>query len=160
MRVLLAIDDSPCSQAAARAVAGQFRPEATEVRVVNVVEWPKDLPASLAFTPGPMAAGPTMELEEEIGRRAEELVDVVVEQLRAAGFTATGAMREGDARHVILEYAEEWRPDVIVLGSHGRTGLDRLLLGSVSENVVRHAPCSVEVVRGAAAPASSVIASP
>ena len=88
-----------------------------------------------------------MELEEEIRRRADELVAVVVERLEAAAFTASGDTLEGDARHVILEYARDWRPDVIVLGSHGRSGLDRLVLGSVSENVLRHAACSVEVVR-------------
>jgi nucleotide-binding universal stress UspA family protein len=43
--------------------------------------------------------------------------------------------------------AAEWPADTIVLGSHGRKGLERLLLGSVSYNLVRHAPCSVEVVR-------------
>jgi nucleotide-binding universal stress UspA family protein len=63
--------------------------------------------------------------------------------------SASYEMREGDARHVILECAAEWRPAVIVIGSHGRTGVDRFLLGSVSENVVLDAACSVAIVRGA-----------
>jgi nucleotide-binding universal stress UspA family protein len=58
-------------------------------------------------------------------------------------------IRRGDARQEILDSAAEWHSDVIVLGSHGRHGLDRFLLGSVSESVVRHATCSVDVVRPA-----------
>jgi len=147
VKVLLSIDDSVYSQAALRAVIAQSRSDGTEVRVLNVVEWPGDLPASLAFTPGAMAAGPIMDLHDETRRQAELRVASAAEQLRAAGFSVSHEVREGDARHVILEYAAEWRADLIVLGSHGRTGLDRFLIGSVSENVVRHAPCSVEVVR-------------
>ena len=126
----------------------QFRAEGTEVRVLNVVEWPQDLPAALAFTPGAMAGGPIMDLHEETRRQAEELLARTAQRLRAASFGVSQEMREGDARQGILECAAEWRPDVIVLGSHGRTGLDRVLLGSVSENVMRHATCSVEVIRG------------
>jgi nucleotide-binding universal stress UspA family protein len=47
----------------------------------------------------------------------------------------------------MLDGAAAWRADLIVVGSHGKTGLDRLLLGSVSEHIARHAPCSVEMVR-------------
>ena len=46
-----------------------------------------------------------------------------------------------------LDRAEEWSADLVVVGSHGYTGLKRLLLGSVAQSVVSHAPCSVEVVR-------------
>ena len=79
----------------------------------------------------------------------EELVSKAAHRLTAARFRAKPEMRRGDARHEILDFAADWRPDVIVLGSHGRRGLDRFLLGSVSEGVVCHADCSVEVVRGA-----------
>ena len=54
----------------------------------------------------------------------------------------------GDPRSVLLDLADSWKADLIVMGSHGRHGLDRLLLGSVSEAVAMHATCSVEVVRG------------
>ena len=56
-------------------------------------------------------------------------------------------MRDGDPRTVIVDEAKEWSADLIVMGSHGYTGLKRLLLGSVAHSVVSHAPCSVEVVR-------------
>jgi nucleotide-binding universal stress UspA family protein len=51
------------------------------------------------------------------------------------------------AFHAILDEAEKWKVDVIVLGSHGRSGLDRMVMGSVSEAVALHAKCSVEVIR-------------
>jgi len=148
MKVLLAIDDSVYSEAATRAVIAQFRPSETDVRVLSVIAWPDTLPESLAFTPGP-AAGPIMDLHDAIRREGEELVARAAQQLQEATFTVSRETREGDARHVILECAAEWQSDVIVLGSHGKTGLDRFLLGSVSESVVRHASCSVEIVRSA-----------
>lgn len=57
------------------------------------------------------------------------------------------ALREGDAAAEIVKYAADMGADVIVLGTHGRTGVDRLVLGSVAERVVRDAPCSVLVVK-------------
>jgi nucleotide-binding universal stress UspA family protein len=60
---------------------------------------------------------------------------------------------EGEPREEILAMAEAWPADAIVVGSHGRKGLDRVLLGSVSDGVVRHAACSVMVVREPDVPA-------
>jgi nucleotide-binding universal stress UspA family protein len=78
---------------------------------------------------------------------AEALVGKAAERLRAAGFRATTVIRDGDPRHGILDYAGEWQPDWIVMGSHGRRGVDRFFMGSVSEAVARHARCSVQIVR-------------
>ena len=147
MNVLLAIDHSTCSDAAVRAVRDRFKPGGTVVRVVHVVEWPHDLPLAHTFAEGPSAADAVLAAHENIHQRGQELVARAVSQLHAAQFEATGVVIEGDVRPAILEMAAEWPADTIVLGSHGRKGLDRLLLGSVSYNVVRHAPCSVEVVR-------------
>jgi nucleotide-binding universal stress UspA family protein len=58
----------------------------------------------------------------------------------------TKVMR-GDAKSAILDDAKSWGADLIVMGSHGRRGLERFLVGSVSEAVLRHAHCSVEIVR-------------
>jgi len=65
----------------------------------------------------------------------------------------TGEAVPGPARTVILNEAEAWSTDLIVLGSHGYRGWQRFLLGSVSQSVVAHAKCSVEVVRCANGPA-------
>jgi nucleotide-binding universal stress UspA family protein len=70
------------------------------------------------------------------------------EKLQAAGFKVTQAIvEEGDARDVILDCADRWRASLIVVGSHGRKGIQRWLMGSVSEAISRYAACSAEIVR-------------
>jgi len=56
-------------------------------------------------------------------------------------------VEEGDPQAAIINYAARWHADLIVMGSHGKKGLDKALIGSVSETVLRHAHCSVEIVR-------------
>ena len=56
-------------------------------------------------------------------------------------------MRLGYARTTVVDVANQWHAGLIVVGSRGRTGLERVLLGSVSDYVARHASCSVEIVR-------------
>jgi nucleotide-binding universal stress UspA family protein len=82
--------------------------------------------------------------------QAKALVTKAIEILRKAGLNVTPALEEGDPKSIIIDVAKEWRTDLIVLGSHGRKGLNRFLMGSVSEAVVRHAHCSVEIVRNPA----------
>jgi nucleotide-binding universal stress UspA family protein len=147
MNVLLAIDDSTCSEAAVAAVGRQFRPGSTTVRVLNVLQWPRDIPAAFAFAEGPGAADSVLGAQEEVRRRAGDLVMSAVSRLQAAQLDAAPFVGEGDVRQVILDMAAAWPADVIVVGSHGRKGLDRLLLGSVSSGVIGAAPCSVQVVR-------------
>jgi len=78
---------------------------------------------------------------------AENAADI----LRRAGFevsTESPEPRDSDAREIV-KAAEQWNADVVVLGSHGRRGFDRLTMGSVSEHVALHARCSVQVIRPA-----------
>ncbi len=148
MNVLLAIDGSSYSENAIQMVIAQFAREATEVRVLHVDEWPKDLPTSLAFAEGPAAANAILASHDLRRAEAAALVARAVDQLKRAGFHSTSsAVCQGDARQTILDQASAWGADVIVLGSHGRTGVTRVLLGSVSDTVSRHAPCSVVIVR-------------
>jgi nucleotide-binding universal stress UspA family protein len=147
MKVLLAVDGSDCSERAAEMVASQLPRASSDIRVLHVDEWPKGLPTELAFAEGP-AAAKAVELSHERRRLdAEALVSRHAANLRAAGLRTSTVVRSGDAREGVLESAAEWGADLIVLGSHGRTGIDRFLLGSVSESVARHAPCSVLIVR-------------
>jgi len=67
--------------------------------------------------------------------------------LRTAGFKADTAVEIGDVRECILASAEEWQVDLIVVGSHGKGGIESFLLGNVAESIARHAKCSVEIVR-------------
>ena len=149
MKILLAVDESPCSDAAVHSLATYVRPAFTEVLVVHAVEWPDDLPPYLTFSEGTVAVGDVMARHDALNAHARALVERVAETLRTMGFKASTSVVTGHAEGAILQAAREWKPDLIVLGSHGRRGIDRLLLGSVAEGVMRHATCSVEVVRQA-----------
>ena len=81
--------------------------------------------------------------------QAKDLVEKAADKLRAAKFDVSTELVEGDPKSQIIDVANEWHADMIVLGSHGRTGLSRFLIGSVSQAVVRHAHCSVEIIRTA-----------
>jgi len=147
MNVLLAIDDSAFSEAAIRAVINQFRPRDTTVRVVHVIEWPRELPTCLMFAEGSSAGDRVVAAHDGVRRLSRTLVTDAVTRLERARFSASAYVVEGDARDEILAMADTWPADAIVMGSHGHKGLDRLLLGSVSDSVVRQASCSVLVVR-------------
>jgi nucleotide-binding universal stress UspA family protein len=144
MKILLAVDESPFSQQAVQSVIEQFGPKDTEIQVVNVVE-----PIGAYFSAEwfPHFTPYTENVERERLKQANALVQDVCAKLGKAGFRKSKAILRGDARAAILDRAREWKPDLIVVGSHGLKGLNRLLMGSVSDAVVRHAACSVQVVR-------------
>ena len=144
MRVLLPVDGSKWSDEAVRAVITAFRPEEAQVRVLSVIE-PIHVYLSAAMIPHIAHDSPQIEAERK--QQANELVRRIAETLRKAGFAATQAIDNGDPRTKIIDHATKWDADLIVVGSHGLRGLAKLMLGSVSEAVMRHAKCSVQVVR-------------
>jgi nucleotide-binding universal stress UspA family protein len=143
-KILLAVDESEFSEAAARAVIAQTRAEGVEIRVLHVAE---SIPAYLTREAGPRYLTDVEAFRQDRLKSAKDLVEKIARQLRSAGFNVSTAVEEGDAKSTILDAAKSWHPDLIVMGSHGRTGLNRFLLGSVSEAIARHAPCSVLIVR-------------
>jgi nucleotide-binding universal stress UspA family protein len=151
MKILMPIDGSQCSGVLVDALIGQFRPQDTEVMVLNVVESLRLMPVNYGFAPGPVFAESYTTISKEWRAASEKLVADVAKRLQSAGFKTSTSVEEGDARETILRCEDTWHPDLILLGSHGWRGLDRLLLGSVSEAIARHARCSVEVVRPRAA---------
>jgi nucleotide-binding universal stress UspA family protein len=143
MKILLAIDDSQNSEGAVERVATRPWPPGTTVRVLSAVENIVVPAAELWYDAG----GDFESARQELTKRAEQLTARVAEQLAAKGLAVETAVRQGDPRSAIVDEAKEWSADLIVVGSHGRTGIKRWLLGSVAQSVVSHAPCSVEVVR-------------
>ena len=142
MRILLAIDGSPHSQTAVDEVARRPWPSNSTIRVISVIR-PYTPPAT-EF----VLAGATLDdMRRQQTSTAEQIIGRAIEVLTRTGLTTETAVREGDPRSAIVDEAEEWGADLVVVGSHGRTGLTRWLLGSVAQAVVGHAPCSVEVVR-------------
>src|SRR5262249_61767671 len=87
------------------------------------------------------------ELMAEQRKALEELVARAERKLRESGFSTEARVRAGDPRETLIEEARRERADLMVMGSHGRTGLTKLMLGSVSSHVMTHAPCSVLVVK-------------
>lgn len=136
MKIVLAIDESRFSEAATEAVIAQYQQHGTEVKVLNVVDLPLPIPTSDA------AAFRELSLKhgQELVQRAERL-------LSKAGYKTQTAVEEGDPKSKIIDQAKKWKADLIVMGSHGRKGINRFLVGSVAEAVSRHASCSVEIVR-------------
>ena len=146
MKVMLAIDDSRFCAAAVRMVLAQNPPGDTTVKVLHVVE-----PLMTPYYPelGPPYPVSLEDLNKTRLKVGRALAARVTKRIRDAGFEAEQDVRLGPARSTIVDVAAKWRADLIVMGSHGRQGLKRILLGSVSEHVARHAPCSVEIVRRA-----------
>src|SRR5947207_11447281 len=128
MRVLLAIDDSKFSEAATQAVIRQMRPDQTELYVLNVVE-PLD---SYSSYPQAVHAHDIEAAQEARLKRGRDLVAHAEHLLSKAGFRVHPAVETGDPRTAIVDFAANRECDLIVVGSHGRRGLDRFLMGSVA----------------------------
>ncbi|NTU67497.1 MAG: universal stress protein [Chlorobiaceae bacterium] len=85
-------------------------------------------------------------LEKE-GADEEQKLAALIDEEQMAGIVADYAIYEGSAEECILDYAKRQEADVIIMGSHGRRGLKRMILGSVAEHVIRRAPCPVLIVK-------------
>jgi nucleotide-binding universal stress UspA family protein len=144
MKILLAIDSSEFSSEALHMIVSQFQRQGTEILVLHVVE-----PLSVYMSADliPHLVTQVAEVEDDRRGEANDLVRRSAAELLKAGFKASEAVDEGLPKTTIIERAHNWGADLIVMGSHGLTGLNRFLMGSVSEAVCRHAHCSVEVVR-------------
>jgi nucleotide-binding universal stress UspA family protein len=144
MRILLALDGSSYSDVVTDALIVQANTQDVKVHILHVLE---PFPERLAERMGSKRSPDFVAARTRLREQAEELMAQAVARVRSAGFEVASLVKEGDARDVILKHSETWRADLIMVGSHGRTGLDRFLMGSVSEAVARHAHCSVEIVR-------------
>ena len=96
------------------------------------------------------AGGSLDQLQQQRTKEAKELTRNAAETIAASGLATETVVHDGDPRSVIVDEAEDWKADLIVMGSHGYTGIKKWLLGSVAQSVVSRAPCSVEVVRSRA----------
>jgi nucleotide-binding universal stress UspA family protein len=139
-RVLVPLDGSPQAWAALEHVLGEY-PDArlTALTVINPIE-----AGHSAETALPSAAEAWYQSAREAAeRRFDEAAELAAER----GTAFDTAIEVGRPTRVIVEYAEEHGVDHVVMGSHGRTGVSRFLLGSVAEAVVRRSPVPVTVVR-------------
>ncbi|MGH7680798.1 MAG: universal stress protein [Candidatus Eiseniibacteriota bacterium] len=141
MIVLLGVDESDCSKAA--------------VEFVMKAAWPKDsrflvVSASppVFITPGevtaPSAVAQVIAAQEAFHR---DLAEKAVGDLRKAGLKADARMVPADPRVAIVDAARQEKADLVIVGSHGRSGFSKLILGSVASHIIAHSPCNVLVVK-------------
>jgi nucleotide-binding universal stress UspA family protein len=144
MKILLAIDDSKYSEAAVQGVLQQMQPEYSDVCILHVVKPLPIIPCSYIGRVENLESA-----QRERPEKGKELVERAGQLLNRAGFKMHTDVEEGDPRTAIINYATRWNADSILMGSHRGKGQDRFLIGSVSGPVLRHAHCSVEIVRAA-----------
>lgn len=140
-RILVPVDFSACSEeawAAAQRAAGSAASELVLLHVL--VEAP-------LFSEGPLSRGRAADVYAAMRRWAESELEGWADKARAAGLTVRTALRTGTPYREIVEAATDERADLVVLGTHGRGGINRALLGSVADRVIRLAPCPVLSVR-------------
>jgi nucleotide-binding universal stress UspA family protein len=142
VKVLLAIDEEQPSEEAVSEVAHRSWEEGTVVRLLHAVG--KFVPPAQELWYD--AGGDLNEARHLIKLRAELEAGQAAEPLRKHGLTVEVVVRDGEPGPTIVEEAKEWGADLIVVGSRGHAGVRRMLEGSVSQYVVDHAPCPVEVV--------------
>ncbi len=140
-KVMCAVDFSENSEYALRYAVRFAQAFDAELKLLHVVELPF-LP-SYSLTGVPDLSIPTDEIEAGARQKMEELVA----KWRPQYPKLEGAVRTGTAFVEIIAYAREQESDLIVVGTHGRTGLRHMLIGSVAEKIVRKAPCPVLSVK-------------
>lgn len=145
MKILLATDGSHGAQIAVDKIARSFYPPKTQVRVVSAVNYD----APLVNEPGGLTHEYFAELENHEYLRAKDIVEEAATKIRGRNpeLQITTAVLASSPKRAIIEEAERWQPDIIVVGSHGLSRWERAFIGSVSQAVAAQAPCSVEIVR-------------
>jgi nucleotide-binding universal stress UspA family protein len=150
MKIVVATDGSECSVKAVYSVANRPWPLQSQIRIISVVQFFN--PENRLPAPPLCSEYPTSTLEQfwkKAHLRADEAVAEAREIFAGTNLTVCdgNATPVGDPRPILLDEAKMWEANLIVVGSHGRQGFDRLLMGSVSEATALHAHCSVEVIR-------------
>ena len=145
MKLLLAVDDSVWSRAAVSFIEHMAWPAGTEMFVLSAAAPTRALHAFGEFPDAPQIF--TRELLEQQRKHHEDIAERTAQRLRDRFSVVRAVVATDDPREVIVDCAKREGIDLVVVGSHGRTGLKRLLLGSVSSHVVSHAPCHVLVVK-------------
>jgi nucleotide-binding universal stress UspA family protein len=134
-RILVATDGSKYSKLAVERAIDFAKSYESALRVVSVVDVPSEFYAEAT------------DAVEDMIDKAKGFIEDIKNQAESEGINTKTFAGEGEAYQVITELAKEHDINTIFLGSHGRTGLKRLLMGSVAEKVIGHATCPVLVVK-------------
>ena len=143
MKILIGVDDSAHSRAALEFVRRMKWPADSRIEVLSVAR-PVVATYTEAYVPAPSYVEET---NGEVVRRHQEIAAAAERDLQGIGLGTSARVLHGDPRTELVETARAEGADLLVVGSHGRTGVAKLLMGSVASHVVTHAPCSVMVVK-------------
>lgn len=134
-KILLPTDGSRYSITAAEKAANLATSYGGQLIILSVVDVTEEFSTE---APG---------VVEHLVNKARKFVEELKNRAEAEGITATTLVREGETHEVITSLSKEYNCDVIVMGSHGRTGIKRLLMGSVAEKVIGYAPCPILITK-------------
>jgi nucleotide-binding universal stress UspA family protein len=140
-RILVAVDESSFAAHAANVGIELAKALNAELAFIHVIA-----PSSIS---SPEGGVPVEALASAAERDARNLLDAFRDRA-ATSPAALGFLEFGKPATKVVEGAKNWPADLIVMGSHGRGRVEKLLLGSVAEGVLRHAPCPVLIVRAQA----------
>jgi nucleotide-binding universal stress UspA family protein len=144
LRVAIAVDDSKPSRAAARFLRSRILPESSMVTILTSMESPVTDFAARYLSESQLA-----ELKRPVMERATRLVNGLRDEFIKDGFSVVTQVQMDHVIDTIVKHVEASHDQLLVIGSRELTKSERLYLGSVSESLLRHAPCSVLIVRGA-----------
>ena len=149
MKILIATDGSRFAREAVDFAANIIaQPDTTEVKFVSVVvPFALNEIETLIEASEELAADPSNEAARQAEATGRQSAEEFKEKFPGTKIEVTSEVLGGAAARAIVEKAEEWNADLIVVGSHGYGFWKRSWLGSVSDRVVHHAPCAVLVVR-------------
>ena len=143
-RILVPIDGSPTSSRGLREAIGFAKAQKARLQLVHVVDVHNAMLAG-------MASGDTVQdLAAALTQRGRRILAAAAATASKAGLASDAVLLEsltGPAAEPIVRQARKWRADLIVIGTHGRRGLKRLVMGSDAEQIVRNAPVPVMLVR-------------
>jgi nucleotide-binding universal stress UspA family protein len=144
MKILVAVEDKMFGDALVDFISHHMWADDTQFKIVHVVE-----PVFIGNLASAYSAELLTNLIDEKEKLGKELVGYVSQAVKKAcpNNTIEEVVIHGLPKEEILNTANEWPADLIIMGSHGRTGIDKFLMGSVSMAVLSHAPCSTCVVR-------------
>lgn len=141
-RIVCPVDFSEFSKDALGVAARIAKDEGSELHVLHAYEY-----AGLAQIASATSIDASQTFQQELEKQATEQLTELLEEVDLLGVTPITHMRVGVADQEIVEFAKREDCDLIVMGSVGRTGMKRLLLGNTAERVVRNSPCSLLAVR-------------
>lgn len=158
MKILIGYDGSECADAALDDLAQAGLPPAGEAHLMSVAEvWlPPPAPSAYEIVEEARHANSPAELQRDFAKSCAAAKEALVLAERACdrverrfpNWKVSVSSSCGSAAWELVAKADEWKPDLIVVGSHGRTALGRFVLGSVSQRVLTEARCSVRIARG------------